>query len=69
MEWLVEHWDDIVLGLGALHTVASIFTKLTPSPKDDEWLAKIWGFLSFVQSKGVPGVKAPFTPLKTEDRS
>lgn len=69
MEWLVEHWDDLVAGLVAVHALASIVTKLTPSPKDDEWLAKVWGFLSFVHSKGVPGIKAPFTPLKPDDRS
>jgi hypothetical protein len=69
MEWLVENWDDLLLALGALHTVASVVTKLTPSPKDDEWLAKVWGFFSVLPSKGVRGVKAPFTSLKPEDRS
>ena len=69
MEWLVENWDEISLGLAALLTVATIITKWTPTPKDDEWLAKVVGFLSFLPSKGVGGVKAPFTPLKPEDRS
>jgi len=69
MEWLIENWDDILLALGALHAFATVVTKLTPSPKDDEWLAKVWGFLSFLPSRGIPGLKAPFTPLKPEDRS
>lgn len=61
MEWFLAHWWEVLAGIV---TVASVVTKLTPTPKDDEWLMKIVGFLSVLEPKGAgTAVKLPFTPV------
>lgn len=60
--FILAHWDVILAVVSALLTVASLVTKLTPSPKDDEVVRKIMAFFSFLQPKDVPGVvKMPGT--------
>lgn len=46
MEWINEHWKDILAIIGGIVTVASIIVKLTPTQKDDNILAKIIKVLS-----------------------
>ena len=46
MEWIVEHWAEIVQLILAIIGAASIVVKLTPTPKDDEILGKIKKFIS-----------------------
>lgn len=41
MEWIMAHWKDILAVIGGVVTVASIIVKLTPTPKDDSFLAKV----------------------------
>ena len=41
MEWIINHWKEILAIIGGVVTVASIIVKLTPTPKDDAVLAKI----------------------------
>lgn len=41
MEWIMAHWKDILAIIGGVVTVASIIVKLTPTPKDDSFLAKV----------------------------
>ena len=41
MDWIIAHWKDIAAGLGALYALALVIVKLTPTPKDDEALAKV----------------------------
>lgn len=41
MEWITQHWKDILAIIGGVVTVASIIVKLTPTQKDDNVLAKI----------------------------
>ena len=48
MEWLTTHWTSIVEVIGGIIAVASIIVKLTPTPKDDEWLAKVVKFLAIL---------------------
>lgn len=42
MEWIVENWEGIGASLIALHALAVAVVNLTPTPKDDEILAKIY---------------------------
>ena len=48
MTWLGEHWTDIVAIVGGVVMTARIIVKLTPTPKDDAWLAKAVEFLKQV---------------------
>lgn len=48
MDWLTEHWVDVLAIYAGLVTVASIVVKLTPTQKDDAWLKKITDFLAMI---------------------
>lgn len=41
MEWITQHWKDILAIIGGVVTVSSIIVKLTPTQKDDTVLGKI----------------------------
>lgn len=41
MEWILEHWVDLLAIYGAVVAICSTVIKLTPSKKDDDVWAKI----------------------------
>lgn len=41
VNWLFEHWDDVLAIIGGVVTVVSIIVKLTATEKDDTVWAKI----------------------------
>lgn len=41
MNYLIEHYTDIMAIVGSVVATASLIVKLTPSTKDDELLGKI----------------------------
>lgn len=41
MEWITQHWKDILAIIGGVVTVCSLIVKLTPTQKDDNFLAKV----------------------------
>lgn len=67
MDWLLQHYDELFALVGALLTVATIITKLTPTPKDDEILLQIVNWFSILKPKDSKGLfKAPCTKVKDE---
>ncbi len=62
MEWLVENWEELGLIVSGVLSVASVVTKLTPTPKDDELLRQLLAWLSFLQPRGAGILKMPMTP-------
>lgn len=44
--WLMSHWDEVLLVYLSLIGAASIIVKWTPTPKDDAILGKIKDFVS-----------------------
>ena len=46
MSWLLEHWTHIVEAVSLFMALASAITRLTPTPKDDEWFAGLRRLLS-----------------------
>lgn len=48
MNWIAEHWKDILAVIGGVVSVASIIVKITPTQKDDNILAKIIKILSII---------------------
>ncbi len=63
MGWLLSNWDSIVTVCTAVVTAASVVTRLTPTPKDDEAVAAVRRFLgrvSLLDHKDAPNtVKMP----------
>lgn len=41
MDWINENWQELVGIVGGVVIAARIIVKLTPTPKDDAFLAKI----------------------------
>lgn len=41
INWLFEHWNDVLAIIGGIVTVVSIIVKLTATEKDDTVWAKI----------------------------
>lgn len=64
IDFVQGNWDTILEVFAAVVALASVIVRLTPTPKDDEWLAKVLGFLSFL--KPLRGYKVPLTPLKCD---
>ena len=46
MEWITNHYTDILAWIGGVVSCATIIVKLTPTPKDDAILAKVIKVLS-----------------------
>lgn len=46
MEWITQHWKDVLAIIGGVVTVCSLIVKLTPTQKDDNVLSKIIKILS-----------------------
>ena len=44
--FLMANWDTILLGVTTIVTGASIIVKLTPTPKDDAFVAKMLNVLN-----------------------
>lgn len=48
VSWFVENWLAVVNAVAYVVTAATAIVALTPSPKDDEWLAKIRKVFDFL---------------------
>ena len=46
MNWIIEHYKDILAVIGAAVSLATLIVALTPTQKDDAVLAKVIKFLS-----------------------
>lgn len=46
MKLITQHYDEVLQIIGAVVALATLIVKLTPTPKDDEVLAKIIKVLS-----------------------
>ena len=42
MQWLIDNWQAVALVVTTTVTAASAITALTPTPKDDAVVAKIY---------------------------
>jgi hypothetical protein len=48
MNWLFEHWQQVVEMVGGVVIVARVVVKLTPTPTDDSVLEKLVNILKHV---------------------
>lgn len=61
MNWIIENWTGILAAIGGLYAAAVAITALTPTPKDDEVVGKVWSVWSkLVSALGID----PKTGLK-----
>jgi len=67
MDFIAEHWE---VGLAALLALASIITRITPTPKDDQALATVrraLGRLSILEPKDTHRLlKLPLVSIRPE---
>lgn len=48
MDWIIEHWDDVLGIFTGIVTAASIIIRLTPTKKDDEAFAGVMKILNLI---------------------
>ena len=48
MDYIIEHWSDIIEIIGGVIVAASVIVKLTPSAKDNIILKKIRAILELL---------------------
>jgi hypothetical protein len=48
MDWILNHWQDIVMIITGVISIASIIVSLTPTKKDDEALGKVIKVLNYI---------------------
>lgn len=48
MDWIMEHWKDILAIIGAAVSLATLIVAITPTQKDDALLAKIIKILAAI---------------------
>jgi hypothetical protein len=65
MDWIVEHWKDILAIIGAVVSLATLITAITPSQRDNEILEKIIKILSAL---GLLNPDKSFIGKKEEDK-
>ena len=51
LNYLMENIEAMVAGAVLILTGMAIIAKLTPTPKDDAWIAKILDFLKLMPGK------------------
>jgi len=45
MEWLNDNWADIATIVAAIHVLALAIVNVTPTPKDNEWVSRVYGWI------------------------
>ena len=56
MNFIMVHLDDVLIALTSVVTAASAICALTPTPKDDNFVAKVRSFLN-VLALNIGGAK------------
>lgn len=68
MEWLIAHWDEIVMAITGVITVASVVVKLTPTTTDDVKLARFLEIMEKLSLNNTPVELAPKPRLPYVDK-
>lgn len=60
LSWILTHYDEVLAAVGYLYLAASVVVGLTPTKRDDAFLARL-SFLAPANAKGtfkLPGARA-----------
>ena len=57
MQFITEHWEEIVTVVVSLHAIALVVVNLTPTPKDNELLSKAYRLVELVAGLVSPKAK------------
>lgn len=63
LNWLLENWDGVLGVIAAAHALALAIVNLTPTPKDDEIVGKVYKVIEALagvvtrKAKTLPGEK------------
>ncbi|MHA5540351.1 hypothetical protein ACVSNP_23530 [Pseudomonas aeruginosa] len=63
MNWIIENWDGVLGVIVASHALALAIVNLTPTPKDDEIVGKVYKVIEALagvltrKAKTLPGEK------------
>ena len=52
--WVVANWTSVLAVISGTVTIASIIVKLTPTPADDAFVAKLIAFLKILSLNKEP---------------
>jgi len=69
ISWIISNWELIGGIVAALLGLATLLTRLTATPADDEWVRRIAGWLSVLTHNDVaaPSAKLPLTRQPSAD--
>lgn len=45
MQWIMENWDKVAFALTSIVAAASAIAAITPTPKDDDFLKKVYSVI------------------------
>src|SRR5699024_11184998 len=48
MDWLTQHWSDVTEVIAYVIAIAHIITEVTPTPRDDKALGKLYKLLETI---------------------
>jgi len=51
MDWLTQHWSDVTEVIAYVIAIAHIITEVTPTPRDDKALGKLYKLLETIGFK------------------
>lgn len=57
IDWITTNWDALLALLAAIHVLALAIVNLTPTPKDDEFVAKVYSFVEKIAGIFTPKAK------------
>jgi hypothetical protein len=58
IEFISTHWVELLAIAGSILATSTAIAKLTPTQKDDNFVAKVQKFFNVIADLGLPDIKA-----------
>lgn len=74
INWIIANWVAILAAAGSVCLAASAITKLTDTPEDDAWVARVYKVIETLamvtgKAKCLPGEKVPGVTASTKSKT